>query len=447
MTILTSIAVAMVAGLLMTRVLNVFHLPDVTAYLIAGILIGPVCLGRLGIAGLGFPGFGDVSRMDLLCNLALGFIAFAIGTEFMLPKLKSIGKQATIIAVFQAVLAAVLVAAALAALHVVMPDRLSLPAAITLGAVASATAPAATLMVVRQYKAEGPVTNMLLPVVALDDAVGLVLFAVALGVAKALQGGALSFVSIAVNPLLEILGSLVLGSALGWLLDFSERFFHSNRNRLILMTAAVTLATALSMLHFELGAVHIGFSSLLTNMMMGTVFCNCCPIAEDLMEREDKWTAPLYCLFFVLSGAALRPDVFADSAMVGVGAVYILARSCGKYFGAGWSAAVQHCEPAVVRYLGVTLLPQAGVALGMSLAASEQLGADGAVIRSITLFSVLVYELIGPTLTKLALTAAGEIVPGARDARTGRVRRIPGSGQRRRGSTWPARLHAGARKK
>ena len=447
MALLTSVAVAMVAGLFLTRLLGVFRLPDVTAYLIAGILIGPFCLGRLGVAGLGFASFEEVAGLDLLGNLALGFIAFAIGTEFMLPKLKKTGRQATVIAVGQAVLASALVAAALIGVHFMMPEKLSLPAAISLGAVASATAPAATLMVVRQYKAEGPVTNMLLPVVALDDAVGLVLFAAALGIAKALRGGAVSAVSIVVNPLIEIFCSLALGSAIGWLLDLTERFFHSNRNRLILMTAAVTLTTALSMLQFELGPVRIGFSALLANMMMGTVFCNCCPIAEDLMEREDKWTAPLYCLFFVLSGAALRLDVFADLAMVAVGIVYILARSCGKYFGARWSAEAERCDPGIVRYLGITLLPQAGVALGMSLTAAEQLGADGGIVRSITLFSVLIYELVGPALTKLALTAAGEIIPERRDARTGKTYPIPVPGADRPVLPRTVRLHASGRRK
>ena len=423
MTILTSIAVAMVAGLLMTRVINLVRLPDVTAYLLAGILIGPFFLGRLGVPGLGFRTYEEVSSLDLLSNLALGFIAFAIGTEFMLPKLRDTGRQAVTIAIFQACLASVFVAAALAAVHLLMPEKLSLPAAITLGAVASATAPAATLMVVRQYKAKGKVTDMLLPVVALDDAVGLVLFAIAIGIARGIQGGAVDAVSIVVNPMLEILCSLILGSILGYLLDFTERFFHSNRNRLILMTASVTLTTALAMLEFSIGPVKIGFSALLTNMMLGTVFCNRCPIAEDLMEREDKWTAPLYCLFFVLSGAALRLDVFSDVMMVVVGVIYILFRSGGKYFGARWSARATHCDPMIVKYLGFTLLPQAGVALGMSLTASEQLGADGAVIRSITLFSVLIYELVGPTFTKLALIGAGEIHPPARDVRAKRLLR------------------------
>ena len=415
MTILISIAVAMVAGLLMTRIINIFKMPDVTAYLIAGILIGPFFLGRLGVPGLGFMSYDDVDQLGMLSNLALGFIAFAIGSEFMLPKLKTIGRQAVVIAIVQAVMAMIFVAAALCAAHFLFPDKLSLPAAIVLGAVASATAPAATLMVVRQYKAKGLVTDILLPVVALDDAVGLVCFSVAFGIARAIQGGEADLIGIVVNPLLEILCSLVLGSILGWLLTQVEKIYHSNRNRMILIISAVTLTVALSMMEIRLGPVTIGFSSLLVCMMLGTVFCNLCPMAEDLMEREDRWTAPLYCLFFVLSGAALKLDVFADLIMVAIGMIYIIFRCLGKYYGSRWSAKAVGCDERIVKYLGITLFPQAGVALGMSMTAAEQLGGDGSVIRSITLFSVLIYELVGPTLTKIALTKSGDIQPKGED--------------------------------
>lgn len=411
MTVLISIAVAMAAGLLMTRAFNLFKMPDVTAYLVAGILIGPFVLGRLGIPGLGFLSYEELGSLDILSNLALGFIAFAIGAEFTLPKLRSTGRQAVIIAIVQALMAVVFVTGALIVCHFVFPDKLSLPVAIALGAIASATAPAATLMVIRQYKAKGAVSDILLPVVALDDAVGLVCFAVATGIAKALQGGAVDIFGLVVNPLLEIVGSLALGSLLGWILTQVEKLYHSNRNRLTLIISMVTLTVALSSLELPLGPAALSFSPLLVCMMLGTVFCNLCPMAEDLMAREDRWTAPLYCLFFVLSGAALKLDVFSDPVMVVVGVVYILFRSLGKYFGSRWSAQAVKCDPTVVKYLGITLLPQAGVALGMSLTAASQFGADGSVIRSITLFSVLIYELVGPTLTKIALTRAGDIKP------------------------------------
>ena len=418
MNTLLLVGITMMAGLIMSRAAKLVKLPNVTAFLVAGLIIGPCVAGVISKE--------QAESMGIISEAALGFIAYSIGGEFKLSYLKKIGKAPLTITFFQGMITAVCVDVGLILFGV------DVPLALLLGAIGLATAPAATLMVVRQYKAKGKVTDMLLPVVALDDAVGLVLFAIAIGIARGIQGGAVDVVSIVVNPLLEILGSLVLGSILGYLLNFTERFFHSNRNRLTLMIAAVSLATALSMAHITLGPVHIGFSALLTNMMMGTVFCNRCAIAEDLMDREDKWTAPVYCLFFVLSGAALRPDVFSDLAMVGVGAVYILFRSAGKYFGAGWSARATGCDKNIVRYLGITLLPQAGVALGMSLTAQEQLGADGLVIRSITLFSVLVYELVGPALTKAALIAAGEIRPERRDARTGTVEPLPQKRRRAR---------------
>lgn len=407
--VFAAIAVAMVAGLLMTRLTNIFRMPDVTAYLLAGICVGPFVLGRLGISGLGFTSYEEVESLDMLSNLALGFIAFAIGNEFVLPRLKSIGRQAVIVAIFQALTAVIFVTAALIIVYFIAPDKMSLPVAITLGAVASATAPAATLLVIRQYKAEGPVTDILLPVVALDDAVGLVCFAVAIGVAKALIGGHIDFVSIAVEPLLEIIISLVFGAFMGYVLTKVETIYHSNQNRIILIISFVIFTVAISLLRFNIFGLNFGLSTLLVCMMLGTVFCNLCPRADDLMARAERWTAPLYCLFFVMSGAALRLDVFSDIAMVIIGMVYVIARAAGKIVGADISAKATHCHPMVQKYLGYTLLPQAGVALGMSLTAAAQLGAEGATIRSLVLFGVLIYELVGPTITKIALTKSGDI--------------------------------------
>jgi len=406
-----SIAIAMFAGVLATRVTKIFNMPDVTAYLIAGILIGPACLGRLGIEGLGFTSYESLSELDLISNLALGFIAFAIGTEFMLPKLKKVGRQAVIIGLAEALAAVALVTLVLLILHFIMPDKLSAPTAILLGAIASATAPAATLLVVRQFKAKGAVTQILLPVVALDDAIALVCFAVASGVARGMLGGEIDVFSIIINPVIQILMSLVLGSILGFMLAGLERWFHSNKNRMIFIVSGVMLTTALAMLNIKAGPVTISFSSLLVCMMLGTIFCNACPVAEEMMERAEKWTSPLYCLFFVLSGAALRFDMFTDATIILVGILYIVLRALGKYLGAGVSAKATHCQPQVVKYLGFTLFPQAGVALGMSLAASQILGETGALVRSLTLFAVLVYELIGPTITKIALTKSGDIQP------------------------------------
>ena len=410
---LIPMSIALVAGLLMTRVFKKLHLnfPDVTAFLIAGLAIGPYGLGSLHIGGLGFSSLEAVNELSVISSVSLGFIAFAIGNEFRLSQLKETGRQAAVIGVLQALVAMVLVDAALLGLHLLMPDVLSAPAAITLGAIATATAPAATLMVVRQYKARGKLTDLLLPIVALDDAVGLVAFAVSFGVATALHSGSVNLLSILVEPLLEIVGSLLLGSLMGLILTLLEKLFFSNSNRLSLTIAFVVMTIALSGMEFQLGPVKLGFSNLLVCMMLGTVFCNLCPRSPDIMERSDRWTVPLYALFFVLSGAELDLSVFSSLAVVGIGVVYILTRSAGKYLGARGSAAMVNCDHNIRKYLGITLLPQAGVALGMS-ASSMSLGAgDGRLIRNIVLFSVLVYELVGPSLTRWALMKSGDIRP------------------------------------
>ncbi len=410
MNVLLAVSTALLAGLLMTRAFRPFKLPAVTAYLIAGVLIGPCCLGALGIEGLGFTSMEEASSLSVISQAALGFIAFSIGNEFRVSDLKKIGKQAFVIGIFQALAATLLVDLALFAVHLAIPDKISAAQVITLGAIATATAPAATLMVIRQYKAKGPLTQLLLPIVALDDAVGLVVFAVSFGIAKTLVSGSMDLVSVLVNPFVEIICSLLLGAFMGWLLTQIERLFNSNTNRLNMTIAFVCLTVALSNLSFAIGPVHIGFSSLLVCMMLGTVFCNICPLSEDLMKSSDKWTSPLFALFFVISGAELELGVFADLAIVGIGVVYILFRSFGKYLGAFASAKAVHCGPKICKYLGITLLPQAGVALGMCTTAM-QLGEQGYLISNITLFAVLIYELFGPLMTKMALTAAGDIHP------------------------------------
>ncbi len=428
MVTLLSVSVALLAGLIMTRLFKKLKLPSVTAYLIAGVLIGPYFLGRLGMDGVGFTSSESVLNLSLISEVALGFIAFSIGNEFRLEEIRKTGRQALIIGVFQALVAALLVDAALIGLCFVMPDKISVPQAITLGAIATATAPAATLMVVRQYKAHGPLTRLLLPIVALDDAVGLVVFAVSFGIAKTMVSGNMDLVSIILNPLIEIACSLILGAIMGWVLTQLEKLFNSNTNRLNLTIAIVLLTATLSMMKFTVGPIHIQFSSLLTCMMLGTVFCNICPLSHDLMGAADKWTSPIFALFFVISGAELELSVFTNSAIVLIGVVYIIFRSIGKYAGTFFSAKISNCSPEICKYLGITLLPQAGVALGMCTVAM-QLGEMGNLIRNITLFAVLIYELVGPVFTRMALTAAGEIKPISDEVKNRRQHKLAAVGK------------------
>ena len=404
---LICLSIALIAGLLMSRLAKAVNLPAVTSYLVAGLLMGPFVLGRLGLSGLGI-GFGSLEQVEgygVVTQVALGFIAFVIGNEFRLSSLRSMGQQAITVGIAQAVITTALVDVALVGVHLLFPQVLSLASAITLGSIAAATAPAATLMVVKQYKAKGPLTHLLLMVVAIDDAVGLVLFSASYGVANALEQGHMDLLSVVVEPLMEILLSLLLGAVAGYLLNLLEVYFHSRSKRMSLSVAFVLLTV-------EVGGVRCGFSLLLVCMMTGTVFCNVCPTSEELMDRLDRWVSPINILFFVLSGAELDLTILSNPLVLLVGVVYIASRSLGKISGAYASCRATKCSPSIQKYLGITLLPQAGVALGMAAEAAQL--SDGHMVRNVVLFSVLVYELVGPTLTRMALTAAGEIRPEGR---------------------------------
>ena len=414
---LICLAVALIGSLMLSRVTKLLHLPAVTAYLVAGLLLGPYVLGAIGLPGLGFNTMEQVEGMSILTQTALGFIAFTIGNEFRISQLKTIGAKAITIGILQAVITTVVVDIVLIGLHLCFPNIISIPCAITLGAIASATAPAATLMVVRQYKADGPLTKLLMLVVAIDDAVGLLLFSASFGIATALAHGQVSILAVVVEPILEIVLSLALGAIMGWLLERVEEFFHSRGKRMSISVAFVMLTVGLSMLEFHIGAVHIKFSLLLVCMMTGTIFCNICDTSEELMDRIERWTTPLNILFFVISGAELDLEVLSHPVTLLVGVIYIIARSAGKYYGANLSCRLTKQSKPITDNLGITLLPQAGVALGMAITAATL--PDGSLARNVVLFAVLVYELVGPALTKRSLLAVGEIKPeGRTSART-----------------------------
>ena len=401
---LLSIAIALCAGLLVSRFVKPLKLPAVTGYLIAGVLIGPYCLGKLGVQGLGFPTNGDVKALSLFNDVALGFIAFAIGNEFRLSQLRHTGKQATVIGIFQALMATLMVDLVLIGLHFfVLGDSMSLADAIVLGAIATATAPAATLMVVRQYKANGPVTRMLLPVVAMDDALGLMLYAIMMAIARTLDSGAaLSVMTLLVKPLIEIVGSLAMGVLIGTVMVFCLRFFHSRGNKLTMTILIVFLAVGLSTM--------LDLSSLLVCMMIGATMINVSNDSPALLEQCDRFTPPLFLLFFVLSGASLDLSVLPTVGVVGI--AYVLSRAIGKSLGATIGAAIEKCDKNIIRYLGMTLIPQAGVAIGMARMCLTDLPAYGPTINAVVLAGTLIYELTGPVITKIALTKAGEIKEG-----------------------------------
>lgn len=376
----------MVIGLIFNRLTKLVNLPNVTGYLIAGLLIGPHILNILPETA--------VNDFSVITEIALGFIAFSIGGSFKISELKKIGKSAIIITFFQALMAAITV------IVCVMIFGFAIPLALTLGAIATATAPAATLLVIKQYKAKGPVTNILLPVVAMDDAIGLVLFSILLSVSQGLSGSsAITVKSMLLDPLIEIVLSLLIGAVLGFVLTFAIHFFASRANRTIVIVTIVLLGSSLASL--------LNLSSLLLCMMISAIFVNLSKVEEPAMECCDRWTPPLFLLFFVISGAELDISVLPSIGILGV--IYLIARSLGKYFGAFFGSAIVKAQPNVRKYLGFTLLPQAGVAIGMSLIVVSKLPEYGAEIRAVVLSATLIYELIGPLLTKIALTRAGEI--------------------------------------
>ena len=431
-TILISLSLALIFGLVMSRAAKLFNLPAVTSYLIGGLLLGPYAIGAFGIPGIGFNSLEDLNGLAIVTQVALGFIAFLIGNEFRVEDLKVMGRQAIIVGIAQAVITTLIVDAGIIVLHFAFPELISLSSAIVLGAIAAATAPAATLMVVKQYKAKGPLTKLLLMVVAIDDAVGLIVFALSFGIATALESGAISLVSVLVEPILEILLSVILGVVLGWTLNAMEIYFHSRSKRLSVAVAFVILTVGVASLEFEIAGVKCGFSLLLACMILGAVFCNICEASEELMDRTDRWSSPVNILFFVLSGAELDLKIIANPMVLIIGLVYIALRSFGKIFGAFISAKATNCSKEIQEHLGITLLPQAGVALGMALQATAL--NNGAVVRNVILFSVLVYELVGPNLTKRSLVKAGEIDLRVEAKINSRVKNSEQSGLERKSS-------------
>ena len=408
---------SILSGLIMSRAAKLVNLPSVTAYLVAGLLIGPFVLGRAGIRGIGSSTMEEVNSFSIISQAALGFIAFEIGNEFRLKDLKTMGRSAITVGILQAVITTIVVDIALLSLHFLFPSLISMSSAITLGAIAAATAPAATLMVVKQYKAQGPMTKLLLMVVAIDDAVGLVLFSLSFGMATAMETGAISITGVLVEPLVELVLSILLGVLGGVGLNVLEKYFHSRSKRMSLAVAFVMMTVGVSMLTWKVGGVKCGFSLLLVCMVEGTVFCNINETSQELMDRVDRWTGPLNMLFFVLSGAELDLSVLSNPMVLFIGLVFIAFRSLGKISGAYLSCRMEKTSPIIQKYLGITLLPQAGVALGMALTARNL--ADGEVVGNVVLFAVLLYELFGPTLTKWALLKAGEIsIEGKKSART-----------------------------
>lgn len=418
------IALALLVGLLSSRLMKLVHLPNVTGYLLAGIVFGPYVLGQYIGGWSTDPGSATaINNISWISDIALGFIAFTIGCSFKKSSLKAVGNKVIIITICEALGGAIITLGGLFIAYIFLKDSLPISVILTLGAIACATAPAATLLVIKQYKAHGPVVDTLIPVVAFDDAIALIAFAVLFSISKAIAspGVSISILDVLVIPLLEIILSLILGAALGFLVSIGCKFFKSRANRMIMAICAILVVVGLTILsstqNWKMWGINFSFSALLGCMMIGAIFVNMRTDANLTVERLDHFTPPLYMLFFVISGASLNIKIFASEigALVGiVAAIYVVMRCVGKWVGAFASARITHADPKVQKYLGFTLFPQAGVAIGLSTTANQVFSTMGLqkeadLILAVILTATIVYELVGPVITKIALVKSGDI--------------------------------------
>ena len=419
------IAILLLVALFSTRLMRIIKLPNVTGYIITGIIMGPFVFGLL-FNNFSFEGIKDslifkhVDKIGWVSSVALGFIAFSIGTSFKRATIKALGKRVIVITVLEALGASLLVFIALLVAHFIFQEQISWQIVLTLSAIASATAPAATLMVIKQYNARGPLVNTLLPVVALDDAAALILFAILFQIASALAGGTITVYAILIKPLLEILISLGVGTVLGFLISLMNSWFKSRNNRLIWCIFSVFAALGFYYLFKSPMMGGFELSSLLICMMAGAIYTNFVKDSNRTLDVMDRFTSPIYMMFFVISGASLDLSIFFNSdglIVLAIALTYIIFRVIGKWSGAFAGASITRCEPQVKKYLGFALIPQAGVAIGLSATAyklfsenpSEECQKAGALILAIILTSTLIYELIGPMVAKFALKQAHEI--------------------------------------
>lgn len=418
------IAILLLAALLSTRLMKIFKLPNVTGYIVTGIVMGPFVFGLL-FNNFTYDGIKDspiylyIDKIKWVSTIALGFIAFSIGTSFKKSVLKTVGKRVVIITVLEALFASIFVIAALVGAHFIFPEQVSWELVLTLGAIAAATAPAATLMVIKQYRARGPLVDTLLPVVALDDAAALILFAVLFQIAMTMAGGgSFDVYKMIVKPILEIIISLSIGTAFGFLISFMNKFFKSRNNRLIICIFSVFACCGLYYLFKSKYLGGFELSSLLMCMMVGAIYTNLRDDSGKTLDVMDRFTSPIYLMFFVISGASLDLTVFFSKnglVVLGIALVYIIFRVVGKWTGAFTGASISNCEPKVKKYLGFALIPQAGVAIGLATTANTlflshpNTEVAGTMVIAIVLTSTLVYELIGPLVSKFALKKAGEI--------------------------------------
>lgn len=385
MNLILNIGLVLLAGFAVSWLLRLWRLPEVTAYIIAGIILGPAALNLID------PGL--LKSAASISFLALSLIAFTIGQQFSLSMLRRRGRQIILITLAEASGAWILVT-----LAVWLIFNQPFVVALLLGAIGSATAPAATLLVVQQFRAKGPLTSTILAVVAMDDAYSIMAFALAGAIAIAAKpGNAIPFEK-AAGGLLEIGISLLMGLAAGLILMPIVKRIEDTHDRLVLVLGAI-MVTAGAALTFEI-------SPLLSSIAMGSVLVNTDAAAGPVFRMIDSFAPPIYEIFFILGGASLNFDLLPQAGLLGIG--YIISRAAGKYIGAYIGASATKSEQTIRRWLGTALVPQAGVAIGLALIASGQFPGFGPAIANVIVSATVIYELIGPLLTKMAISRAGE---------------------------------------
>lgn len=384
--ILTKLAITLAIGFVFGKAARALKLPNVSGYLIGGLLISPSLFGIFNN--------DELNSLTFISEIALSFIAFSIGSEFVISEMKKYGKKVFIITLAE-VLGAVLIV--FSVMYFILKQDFVF--SIIIASMSAATAPAATLLVMRQYRAYGPVTKTLLPVVALDDVFGIIIFGIAMALSKVKLSGEVSVLQMIYLPLKEILGSLALGVIIGLLLSVITRKMNIRDDLQILSLIAVFIGIGLSNL--------FGFSSLLTNIVIGTTLVNLMPRANKVFDSVNDLSTPFYLLFFTLAGASLDLSVLVTVGIIGI--VYIFCRGIGKYLGAWIGGRAVKAEKTVQKYLGLGLLPQGGVSIGLSVLVRQQLPEYAVPITTIIMFSVLIYETLGPIFGKAAISLAGEI--------------------------------------
>jgi Kef-type K+ transport system membrane component KefB len=385
--VILKLSIILVVGFIFGKFAKMLKLPNVSGYLIAGLFLGP--------SFFNFVSPEESESFEIISELTLSFIAFGIGSEFMLKDIVAMGKKIAIITLAEVVGA---IGVVFSVMYFIFNQDFAF--SLVIASMSAATAPAATIMVIRQYRAYGPVTKTILPVVALDDVYGIMAFGIALSIAKILVGNdGFSLLKIVGVPLMEIFGSLLLGLVLGVIISLLTKKSDPKDELQIKTLFFIGLSAGISML--------LGLSPLLTNIMMGATLANMRSFSNRSFSSVNDFVAIFYVLFFTLAGASLDLSILWGVGFVGVG--YIIARASGKIFGSYVGAVITKAEPTVRKYMGFALLPQGGISIGLSVLVMQQLPQYSVAITTIIMASVLFYETLGPIFAKIAIQKSGEI--------------------------------------